>query len=480
MQNKISGSPLKGWISDTGSILMRLRIVLCMVILIPAIGSNNLFSQGVGISEIAITPESSSILELRSTVRGFLAPRMTTAQRIALGSTTPAAGLLVYDTETKSFWYWDAGWKAFASGAWGTSNQLLGMNDAGDANEYKTLLGTTNQINVAHSAGQITLSTPQDIHTGASPVFHGLTVSDLSPNAGVYTDGSRALTSTPPLSGVIGYWSRTGNVLSPVTVGDHVTTSGNIYTTGTGTITSAGLLTGNSGAVISGGIINLNNDSNFPVNINTGNSTGPVTIGNSNNTITLPAFSTAGVVHNSATGLLSTGLIVNDDIANATINLKTKVTGILPIANGGTNSGAPLQNHRVMVSRGGQIVEAGHLANGMIIVGKDDDEPQLVPMNGDITINNTGVTAIGSGRVLTNMLSDGAVTSGKISDGSIVNIDINADAAIDVTKIAGGEVDNTEFEYLNGVTSGIQPQFTNIQTELDATQTGAGLNGDGT
>ncbi|HQM70591.1 MAG TPA: hypothetical protein PK521_14890, partial [Bacteroidales bacterium] len=239
MQNKISGSPLKGWISDTGSILMRLRIVLCMVILIPAIGSNNLFSQGVGISEIAITPESSSILELRSTVRGFLAPRMTTAQRIALGSTTPAAGLLVYDTETKSFWYWDAGWKAFASGAWGTSNQLLGMNDAGDANEYKTLLGTTNQINVAHSAGQITLSTPQDIHTGASPVFHGLTVSDLSPNAGVYTDGSRALTSTPPLSGVIGYWSRTGNVLSPVTVGDHVTTSGNIYTTGTGTITSA-------------------------------------------------------------------------------------------------------------------------------------------------------------------------------------------------------------------------------------------------
>ncbi len=480
MQNKISGSPLKGWISDTGSILMRLRIVLCMVILIPAIGSNNLFSQGVGISEIAITPESSSILELRSTVRGFLAPRMTTAQRIALGSTTPAAGLLVYDTETKSFWYWDAGWKAFASGAWGTSNQLLGMNDAGDANEYKTLLGTTNQINVAHSAGQITLSTPQDIHTGASPVFHGLTVSDLSPNAGVYTDGSRALTSTPPLSGVIGYWSRTGNVLSPVTVGDHVTTSGNIYTTGTGTITSAGLLTGNSGAVISGGIINLNNDSNFPVNINTGNSTGPVTIGNSNNTITLPAFSTAGVVHNSATGLLSTGLIVNDDIANATINLTTKVTGILPIANGGTNSGAPLQNHRVMVSRGGQIVEAGHLANGMIIVGKDDDEPQLVPMNGDITINNTGVTAIGSGRVLTNMLSDGAVTSGKISDGSIVNIDINADAAIDVTKIAGGEVDNTEFEYLNGVTSGIQPQFTNIQTELDATQTGAGLNGDGT
>ena len=113
-----------------------------MVILILAIGSNKIFGQGVGISEVRSHPDPSSILELRSTVRGFLAPRMTTAERNTLGGTSPATGLLVYDTQTKSFWYWDSGWKAFASGAWGASNQLLGMNAAGDANEYKTLLGT--------------------------------------------------------------------------------------------------------------------------------------------------------------------------------------------------------------------------------------------------------------------------------------------------------------------------------------------------
>ncbi len=439
MQNKISVPSLKRWISDIGLILMRLRIILCMVILIPAIGSNNLFAQGVGISEIAITPEPSSILELKSTVRGFLAPRMTTSQRMTLGGTSPAAGLLVYDTDTKSFWYWDAGWKAFASGAWGTSNQLLGMNAAGNANEYKTLVGIANQIYITHAQGQITLSTPQDIHTGAAPTFQGLTISGLAPNAGVYTDGSSALTSTPPQSGVIGYWSRTDNILSPVTAGDHITTAGNIYTTGTGAITSSGLLTGNSGATISGGPVSLNNNSNFPVNIGTGNSTGAVTIGNSSNTITLPAFSQAGVVHNSATGLLSTGLIVNDDITNGTIILTTKVNGILPIANGGTNSGTPLQNHRVMVSRNGQIVEAGHLANGMIIVGKDDDEPQLVTMNGDITINNTGITAIGSGRVLTNMISDEAVTSVKIVDGGVATDDL-ADNSVTSVKIVDGAV----------------------------------------
>ena len=211
------------------------------------------------------------------------------------------------------------------------------------------------------------------------------------------------------------------------------------------------MLTGNAGATISGGPVILNNNSNFPVNIGTGNSTGAITIGNSSNTITLPAFNQAGVVHNNATGLLSTGLIVNDDITNGTINLTTKVTGILPISNGGTNSGTALQNHRVMVSRNGQIVEAGHLANGMIIVGKDDDEPQLVTMNGDITINNTGITAIGSGRVLTNMLSDEAVTSVKIVDGGVTTIDL-ADNSVTSAKIVDGGVATVDLAD-NSVTS---------------------------
>ena len=60
-------------------------------------------------------------------------------------------------------------------------------------------------------------------------------------------------------------------------------------------------------------------------------------------------------------------------------------------------------------------------------------------VSGDITIADTGVAAI--------------------SSGVIVNADINASAAIDATKIAGGTVDNTEFSYLNGVTSAIQTQL---------------------
>ncbi len=430
MQIKISGPLFGKRIFERRKILIRIRIFLCMVILILSIASFKVAGQGVGISEVTIVPEPSAILELRSTVRGFLAPRMTTDQRLLLGDTSPAAGLLVYDTDTKSFWYWDSGWKAFASGVWGASNQLLGMNAAGDANEYKTLAGTTNQINVAHSAGQITLSAAQDIHTEASPVFQGLTVSELEPNADVYTDNQRRLTTVRPSSGTIGYWNRTGSVLSPANEGDNISTSGNIYTTESGSIASAGLLTGNSGATILGGTINLNNDSNFPVNISTGTSSGNISLGNSANKIILPAFNTSGIVHNNALGELSTGLIVNDDITNGTINLISKVTGVLPVIYGGTNSDIILQNHRMMVSRNGRIVEAGHLGDGMIIVGKDNDEPQLVTMSGDITVSNSGVTTIGNNRVVNAMLSNNSVTSDKILDGTIKTADLEDNSVI--------------------------------------------------
>ena len=46
-----------------------------------------------------------------------------------------------------------------------------------------------------------------------------------------------------------------------------------------------------------------------------------------------------------------------------------------------------------------------------------------------------------------------------VTSGTIVNADVNASAAIAATKIADGSVDNTEFQYLNGVTSAIQTQI---------------------
>ena len=70
---------------------------------------------------------------------------------------------------------------------------------------------------------------------------------------------------------------------------------------------------------------------------------------------------------------------------------------------------------------------------------------------------------IADSQVTTAKIADSAITSAKINDGAIVNADINASAAIAATKIHDGTISNTEFGYLNGVSS-------NIQTQLDAKQ----------
>ena len=68
---------------------------------------------------------------------------------------------------------------------------------------------------------------------------------------------------------------------------------------------------------------------------------------------------------------------------------------------------------------------------------------------------------IADSQITSAKIADNAITSAKINDGAIVNADINASAAIDATKIHDGTISNTEFGYLNGVSS-------NIQTQLDA------------
>jgi len=70
------------------------KVFIVIIILLLA---GNSFSQ-VGISNVAITPHTSSVLELRSTTTGFLPPRMTTTERNAVSS--PATGLMIYNTTT--------------------------------------------------------------------------------------------------------------------------------------------------------------------------------------------------------------------------------------------------------------------------------------------------------------------------------------------------------------------------------------------
>lgn len=61
------------------------------------------------------SPASSSVLDITSTTKGFLAPRMTTSERNAIAS--PAEGLLIYNTDELNLnaFSQTTGWKVLAS-----------------------------------------------------------------------------------------------------------------------------------------------------------------------------------------------------------------------------------------------------------------------------------------------------------------------------------------------------------------------------
>ena len=84
--------------------------------------SLNSFAQGVGINDDGSTPNSSAILDLKSTDKGLLIPRMTTAERLLIASGTPAEAMMVYDTDFQSFWYYDGT-------SWANMNARVMMED---------------------------------------------------------------------------------------------------------------------------------------------------------------------------------------------------------------------------------------------------------------------------------------------------------------------------------------------------------------
>src|SRR5258705_620965 len=68
-------------------------------------------------SQVAIgtaTAATSSMLDITSTSKGLLIPRMTTVNRTGIAS--PATGLMVYDTDLNQFYFYNgSAWTAFAN-----------------------------------------------------------------------------------------------------------------------------------------------------------------------------------------------------------------------------------------------------------------------------------------------------------------------------------------------------------------------------
>lgn len=110
-----------------------------VLLLIPALIAAVLgMAQGVGINNPA--PHASALLDLTSTNKGLLTPRMTSAQRTGIAS--PATGLLVFDTTIGAFYFFNGtAWVPLSSGTTGWST----TGNAGTS-PSTNFIGTTDNV----------------------------------------------------------------------------------------------------------------------------------------------------------------------------------------------------------------------------------------------------------------------------------------------------------------------------------------------
>ena len=90
-------------------VIIRLLILnkKCSIILsvvLTACHFSAMAQQNVSISDVPNTPNITSVLDVYSTSKGMLVPRLTTAQRLGIAS--PANGLLIFDTDINCFMFY--------------------------------------------------------------------------------------------------------------------------------------------------------------------------------------------------------------------------------------------------------------------------------------------------------------------------------------------------------------------------------------
>jgi hypothetical protein len=103
--------------------------LLITLIVASIFSSTSLYAQ-VGINSDGSAPHNSAMLDVKSTDKGLLIPRMTTAQRNTL-SGIATAGLMVYDTDLKKFFFHNGiGWQEGSTGnLWLTDGSNVFLNN---------------------------------------------------------------------------------------------------------------------------------------------------------------------------------------------------------------------------------------------------------------------------------------------------------------------------------------------------------------
>ena len=166
-------------------------------------------SAQVGINSDNSDPDPSAMLDISSTDKGILIPRMDSTHRQAI--LNPAAGLMVYDSTTHSFWY-------YANATWNNLNRTfladtdgdtkIQVEESGDEDIIRFDLGGTEFMRL--DSGRIEI-----LNTGGS-VFIGEGAGandDLSDNRNVFTGYKSGYNNTEGINNIFtGYQSGYNNL----------------------------------------------------------------------------------------------------------------------------------------------------------------------------------------------------------------------------------------------------------------------------
>ena len=115
-----------------------------LLLLIVCFTNRMAFSQNVAINSTGTAPDASAMLDVQSTTKGLLAPKMTLAQRNAISN--PATGLLIYQTDGTTGFYYNSGttvsaiWTTLTTPPSGNNWALTGNSGTNPATNF---IGTT-------------------------------------------------------------------------------------------------------------------------------------------------------------------------------------------------------------------------------------------------------------------------------------------------------------------------------------------------
>ncbi len=230
-----------------------LPIAFCLM-LVNCLLPVSCFSQNNNVGIGTLSPKPSALLDVDASPannKGVLVPRITALQRLAIPA--PANSLLVFDTDSACFFYWNAinsAWKSLCnpgpigpSGLRGNtgSSGIIGSTGALGITGSTGIIGSTGASGIIGAAGNtgstgsggITGSTGIIGSTGASGIIGA--VGNTGSTGAVGITGSTGIIGSTGASGIIGSTGNTGSVgttgSTGADLGTHWTITGNAGTT---------------------------------------------------------------------------------------------------------------------------------------------------------------------------------------------------------------------------------------------------------